>query len=325
MTAVVLHLSDIHIRSAKDPILSKGKLIAQCTFGELADASIVFVVVSGDVAYSGKKEEYEAAKPLFHDIKNSIQTQKNSPVHFVFVPGNHDCDFSIGGKPRTLTLNAVREDPTQLDDDVIVLGTSTQIEFRKFSEEFETEGETRAGDSLWKSHRFTVEGNQIVFDGINVAWCSNIKEEPGSLIFPIERYTKLQNETVDLRVTVLNQPINWLNQSSYHTFRRFIRQLSNIIISGHEHIGGAGEDIHTASGHSAYVEGCVLQGEHDLSDSSFNVVVFNLDDGTYKSSKYLWSSENYYTLNQDGTWSDYRDLPQKNQIILPLKKNSSYY
>lgn len=311
MTAVVLHLSDIHVRSSKDLILSKGHSIAACTFADLPEASIVFVVVSGDVAYSGKKEEYEAATLLFQDIKESIAVETDSPIHFVFVPGNHDCDFSKGGKPRILTLNAVRDDPTQLDDDVIEMGTSTQSEFRKFAEKFHTTNETRAGDMLWTSHRFTVEGKEIVFDGINVAWCSNLKEEPGALIFPVDRYTKLQNEIVDLRISVFHQPLNWFHQNNYHTFRRFIRQLSNVVMSGHEHVGGAGEDLHTDSGHSAYVEGCVLQGEQNLSDSSFNVVVFNLSDGTYKSSRYLWKSTDHYSLTEEGTWGDFRDLPRK--------------
>jgi hypothetical protein len=312
MTAVVLHLSDIHIRGAQDPILQQGSGIAACTFPDLVEATTIFIVVSGDIAFSGKVEQYEAAELLFGNIREEIQREKPEiKIHFVFVPGNHDCDFEIGGRPRILSLNAVREDINQLDEDVIELAVSVQSEFRKFAARLHTKDETRAGDNLWTSHRFTVEDKELVFDGINVSWCSNLCEDPGTLIFPLERYKKLQNEVSDLRISVLHHPLNWFSQSTYHPFRRFVRQISNVVISGHEHVGGAGEDFHTESGHSAYVEGCVLQGQKDLSDSSFNIVVFNLQDGTYKSSRYLLQQSKSYSLTDEGTWSDFRDLPKK--------------
>lgn len=61
MTALVLHLSDIHIKTSTDPILKRGKDIAASTFSSLPSASHVFIVVSGDIAYSGVKDEYNLA------------------------------------------------------------------------------------------------------------------------------------------------------------------------------------------------------------------------------------------------------------------------
>lgn len=311
MTVVVLHLSDIHIRSDQDPILTRGGKIAACLFSELSEASAVFIVVSGDIAFSGKSEEYQAAKGLFISIREIVQRETKSPIHFVLVPGNHDCDFARSSTPRRVTLNAVRDDPSQLDEDVIQLGTSIQAAFKTFADSLHTPDQSRLGDDLWTRHRFTVEGKEIVFDAINVAWCSNLQEEPGTLIFPIDRYKDICNETPELRVSILHHPLNWFNQSTYHPFRQFVRQLTNVIISGHEHVGGAGEDIHTNSGHSAYIEGCVLQGAEDLSDSSFNVAAFNLEKGTYRATRYLWSDNGHYYPTEKGSWSDFRDLPKK--------------
>ncbi|MDO9238158.1 MAG: metallophosphoesterase [Aquabacterium sp.] len=325
MTAVVLHLSDIHIRSAQDPVLGKGGEIGACVFSELPDASAVFIVVSGDIAFSGKSDEYEAARGLFTSIREKVQSEREVPVHFVLVPGNHDCDFSVGGKPRQLTLNAVRDDPSQLDEDVIRLGVSVQAEFKYFADSLHTADESRFGDDLWTGHRFTVENKEIVFDAINVAWCSNLQEEPGTLIFPVDRYKDRSNEKSDLRISILHQPLNWFNQSTYHPFRQLVRQLANVVISGHEHVGGAGEDIHTSSGHSAYIEGCVLQGEKNLADSSFNVAVFNLEEGTYRATRYLWSDSGHYGPTEEGSWSDFRDLPRKAANQFPLESVFEQY
>jgi hypothetical protein len=311
MTVLMLHLSDIHIRGDKDPILLQGEYIASCTFVSLPEASAVFVIVTGDIAFSGKVAQYDAANRMFNTIRDSIVKEKVVPVHFIFAPGNHDCDFSLSKTPRQVTLNSVRENPNLLDDDVIELGASIQVAYKDFATKLESPGETRVGDALWTSHRFSVEGKELVFDSLNVSWCSNLHEEPGTLIFPVERYKKLLHETSDLRVVLMHHPLNWFSQSMYHPLRQLVRKLANVVISGHEHVGGVGEDLSADSGHSAYIEGCVLQGSPRLDDSSFNIAIVRLEDGTYQNSRYAWNSANRYLATAEGSWSDFRTLPKK--------------
>ena len=310
MTAVVLHLSDIHIKSQNDWILDQGSRIAACVYTSLADASVVFIIVSGDIAYSGKEHQYVEAEKFLRRIGTAIQAERELPVHFVLCAGNHDCDFDLGNKTRTLALNGVRSDPSQIDDSILDTGTALQVNYRSFVEKLVSAGETRVGDNLWTCHRFTVEDKEIVIDSINVAWCSNLREEPGTLIFPHERYAKYLNESVDIRLSVLHHPLNWFSQASYRAFRELIRGVANVVISGHEHVGGVGEDLHSESGHSAYIEGCVLQ-ENRPQDSSFNVVVLNLDDGTYRSTRYQWNGSDAYSATDVGSWSDFRAMPKK--------------
>lgn len=319
MSIVLLHLSDIHIRSDKDWIIDKGQRIAACTYSLLPEATTVFVVASGDIAFSGSDVEYNAARRLFEDIKTAILSEKAVPVHFVFAPGNHDCNFRLTNKARTLTLNGVRNDPSQFDESVIELGASVQDAYRKFEASMVTPGETRAGDALLTSHRFTVDGHEVSFDCINVSWCSNLHEEPGSLIFPVERYQRQLSAPAELRVAVLHHPLNWFSQSTYHPFRKLIRTAANVVISGHEHVGGVGEDIHTSSGHSAYIEGCVLQSDKPATDSSFNIAILNLDDGTYRSSRFQWAEDSgLYATTEEGSWTDFRSLPQKARSELDI-------
>jgi Calcineurin-like phosphoesterase len=311
VTAVVLHLSDIHIKSSGDWILDKASSIAACVYSSLPDASVVLVIVSGDIAFSGKPDQYNEAEKLFLGIRAAIETEKKMPVHFAFCAGNHDCDFSLGNKTRTLALNGVRADPSQFDDSILATGASVQSAYREFANKLASAAETRVGDDLWTCHRFTVEGKEIVIDSINVAWCSNLHEEPGTLIFPHERYVQRLHETVDIRLSVLHHPLNWFSQASYRPFRELIRGVANVVISGHEHVGGVGEDLHSDSGHSAYIEGCVLQSDKPSTDSSFNVAIFSLDDGTYRSTRYQWSADGGYCATDVGSWSDFRALPKK--------------
>lgn len=320
MAGVLLHLSDIHIRGESDWILNKAKEISSCIYASLPSASTVFIVVSGDIAWSGISEEYIAATTLFQQIKQLIQAEKEVPVHFVVAPGNHDCNFNLNNQTRKLALQSLRGAPGEIDDSVIETGCSIQNPFFEFADKLHSPGETRAGDKLWTCHRFTVEGHELVFDVLNVSWCSQIHEEPGSLVFPHERYSKHLDELVSLRVAVIHHPLNWFAQAVYHPFKQMLRTLSNVIISGHEHVGGVGEDFGAATGHSAYVEGCVLQDEKRLNTSSFNIVELSLDDGTYRSTRYLWSPENsQYLATEEGSWADFRTIPKKAQSRFPLK------
>jgi hypothetical protein len=313
MTAVVLHLSDIHIKSSGDWILDKANSIAACVYSSLPDATVVFVIVSGDIAFSGKPDQYIEAEKLFHGIRSAIEAEKKLPVHFVVCAGNHDCDFALGSKARTLVLNGVRADPSQFDDSILDAGASVQGAYRKFADKLSTVGETRIGDHLWTCHRFSVEGKEFVIDSINVAWCSNLNEEPGTLIFPYERYAQHLHETADIRLSVIHHPLNWFSQACYRQFRELVRGVANVVVAGHEHVGGVGEDLHSESGHSAYIEGCVLQSDRPLTDSSFNVALFNLDDGTYRSTRYQWSADGVYSATDVGSWSDFRSLPKKSR------------
>lgn len=312
MAILILHLSDIHIRSQTDWILDKPEKIASCTFASLHDASVVFIVVSGDIAFSGKSDEYNVAKDFFKKIKDAIVADRDLPVHFVIAPGNHDCDFDLNNKTRQLTLSSVRAKPEEIDQSVIDTGCAVQKPYFDFVGELCSAVETRTGDELWTSQRFTVEGREVVFEVLNISWCSQIKEEPGSMVFPYENYAHYSDETADLRISVLHHPLNWFSQAVYHPFKQLLRGFSNVIISGHEHVGGAGEDFHSDSGHSAYIEGCVLQDEKNLTESSFNVAELNITDGTYRTTRYLWNqNEKQYRPTEEGSWSDFRSLPKK--------------
>lgn len=319
MAAVLLHLSDIHIRSNSDWILSKSSEIACCLFPSLPTASAVFVVVSGDIAFGGQEAEYAAAKKLFDGIRAAIHAERDVSVHFVIAPGNHDCNFDLDNGARQLILKGLRDPATVIDDSIIDTGCQVQQPFRDFAESQHTAGETRSGDKLWTSHRFTVDGREVVFDVLNVSWCSQKREEQGSLVFPHARYAKKLDEVADLRISVIHHPLNWFSQGVYHEFRQLLRGLSNIIISGHEHVGAVGEDTSASTGHSAYIEGCILQDGSNHGASSFNIIELNLDEGTYSSKRYQWDvTAGHYSATEEGSWSDFRSIPRKIQSRFPL-------
>ncbi|MCW5886715.1 MAG: metallophosphoesterase [Anaerolineales bacterium] len=310
MTAVVLHLSDIHIKTQKDPILQRGGDIAATVFSSLPAASRVFVVVSGDVAFSGKTSEYALASDFLTTILEAIAKESSCPVSFVVAPGNHDCNFDRDAAARRVLVDSLeKQESPDVDESIIDVCTGIQQEFFDFREALEGQ-EDIEDDRLWRTSCFEVEGKVLRFDCLNISWVSKLKEEPGLLYFPVERYAGKATEKADVRFVAIHHPLNWFNQSVYRQFRTFVRKLANIVISGHEHHGNVGLNSDAETDTSAFVEGCVLQGEHDLTDSSFNLIVLDLALGQFATTRYNWDGSRYIA-SEEGSWSDYHDLPAK--------------
>jgi 3',5'-cyclic AMP phosphodiesterase CpdA len=318
MTAVFLHLSDIHIKDSRDPILARAKSIAASVYSSLTEATALFIVVSGDIAFSGKADQYDEAHKLLTSIQLHINEEKELPVHFAICPGNHDCNFELHNQTRQLVLDAlVQKGVDSVDESVIAACCKVQEPFHEFEARLNPAISNSKGDKLWRTFVYDVDDSEIVLDCLNVAWMSRKTEEQGTLAFPFTRYLRLETSKPELRVAILHHPLNWISQHTYRPFRSALRKLENVIISGHEHIGNVGENVDSESGRTAYVEGCVLQGEADLRDSSFNVLVFDLKEGIYKSTQFVWNNEMYAT-SDEGSWEDYRDIPTKSRNPLDL-------
>lgn len=97
MKVLLVHLSDIHIRSGEDAVLSRAKSIASAVRDREPDVRVCFIVISGDTAFSGVDEQYSAAIDFTVQVREELASyfRSGALVRFIVVPGNHDCDFSV--------------------------------------------------------------------------------------------------------------------------------------------------------------------------------------------------------------------------------------
>ena len=61
----VIHLSDIHFSCKKDPLVERGESLFRAIKDNFLNCSFVYIVVSGDIANTGKDSEYEVALDFF--------------------------------------------------------------------------------------------------------------------------------------------------------------------------------------------------------------------------------------------------------------------
>lgn len=320
MSVIVLHLSDIHVRYESDLVLLRANDIAKALYAKLPNASQVFVVVSGDVAFSGQSNEYDLALSFCLKISEFIKAEVCVPVEFIIVPGNHDCNFNKDTSARNLIIDGLLqkdlESFTINDQSVFENCTAIQGEFFEFREAMEGQIES-SFTRMWKTRRFDVDGKTIVFDCLNVSWVSKLREAQGGLFFPMHLLENRQDNTVDLRCIVMHHPFNWFSQGMYRKFRGGIRKLANMIITGHEHVGNVGLIHEAESESSVFVEGGVLQEDGRDATSSFNVILIDLDMRQFSSTKFEWKG-NMYIAVEEGSWINYHDLPSKRFNRFPL-------
>ncbi len=308
MTIAILHLSDIHIATKSNPVLTNADRIAETLNQFLPELSAVAIAVTGDIAQSGKKEEYEIARNFINRIISSIKHQKEVQIQVYLSPGNHDCDFDGDQEARLAVINNVANKVGAIPASYITEGTRVQENFMKFREEYENPAPIFS-DQLWTTYSLETDGKTILFDALNASWMSTRKEQQGGLLFPFERYTSFKATDCDLRISILHHPLNWFNQSNYLAFRSFLHRLSDITLSGHEHQGNARETDDATDGICTFIEGGELQSRSSLR-SSFNIVLIDLKERRFQYKRYSLDNGTY-SSNDAVQWTTYRAIPRR--------------
>lgn len=166
MSISVIHFSDIHIKGIDDVILHRiDKLKAACVSALPSNGDVV-IAVSGDIAFSGKKEEYALAKSLFEPIINYIANQRKSKVYFVCVPGNHDCDFSTESSVRKALISSAGS--AEIDATYYNSVSAVQKEYFNFAEQYDFDMSSALNYKV-----ITTGNKQVLFLLANTAWMSN--------------------------------------------------------------------------------------------------------------------------------------------------------
>lgn len=311
MKVVILHISDIHIKDESDPILGRAQELGQSVFRYLPDCEALFIVITGDIAFSGISQQYDCADKFINDIVHVITSEKEVPIHILMAPGNHDCDFSGNNSVRDAVISAIAsKGGAGVDDELITECIKVQGNYDEFRKRIE-DVRPVSDDSLWKQYEYQVGGIDLIFDSINVAWTSTLHEAQGRLIFPIKRYENIDRGAANLRVILFHHPLNWYSQSIYRDFRTKIWSLGDLILTGHEHVQGVGETDDAISDSFVYIEGAALQPENSSEASGFNVVEIDLDNFQYKCDLFRWVRNKYEIVDLVQSWSSYRKLPEK--------------
>ena len=293
MSVSIIHLTDIHMVSdpSENGVLPRKQHLYDACSSVLSPSDAAIIVISGDIAFSGKTEEYENAFNLIDYLQRKLSNYLNNDPQVLLVPGNHDCNFEGDHRIRERLLTTF-DASLVVDPETSNLVTCIQKNFSEFSELF-TKYDL---SSLCNIYEVTCSEKKLLFQMINTAWMSQIHEQPGKLIIPQNALYNFDANKYDCVFTVMHHPYNWFHPDNCVDFLHCIRQTTDVLLIGHGHQ----KDAFTIEGEKWLISefrGKELQNGSDMNsafsiyqfdDSLQNVTVYDFSwkDALYHTSKY---------------------------------------
>ena len=241
MAAVFVHLSDIHFGQERDGGLvtinddAKERLLddAAAEIAKLGTRASG-VIVTGDIAYAAKYEEYAKAGEWLDRLAERVGCSR---LEIQMVPGNHDIDRDAITPVAKFHLDAIREHGDKMLD--MLLDDEGQREalygrfaaYRDFSSGYGCDLDV--GGVYSADVAVTVApGRTIRFVRLNSALICSRKDDEGKLILGARQrvFEAIDGEEM---VVLVHHPLNWLQDSDEAA--RYFKSRARVIISGHEH------------------------------------------------------------------------------------------
>ncbi|WP_342723937.1 metallophosphoesterase [Bradyrhizobium sp. B097] len=242
MSITYVHLSDIHFGQEKGAAVvinndAKERLIEDAAEQVLrhAGGGAKGLIVTGDIAFAGKSEEYAVAAKWLDRLARAVRCP---PTAVKMVPGNHDIDrdrLSAGCThliDEILSGGEAKLDAFLANDDDCKTLYNRFVGYEPFALGYDCPLHP-AGGIASDSREELAPGRAIRFFGLNSALiCSKRKDEEGKLILGAAQRVLPSDPGVEL-VVLCHHPLHCLQDSV--DARKYVRGRARVFISGHEH------------------------------------------------------------------------------------------
>ena len=247
-----VHLSDIHLRAGEDwqqrVVLSA---LVRDLPGLLGEAGVApdFAVVTGDLGWSGKKDELDAAHRFLVELTRVLGIAPRERL--VLVPGNHDVDRSaiprMVQRDQEAFLRLRRGEPEQFVREVgEILGAPDDLE--QYGKRLQAWCEMTASllgaarqvspGRPWRTDVFEIGGVQVGVASLCSAWASGPDDEdPGRVVIGERQVREALDELrgTRVRIVALHHPLEWLAEPERAAVRGLLRSEAHIVLHGHLH------------------------------------------------------------------------------------------
>ena len=235
----ILHLSDIHFKRNKDDQNKtfrrdvKNKMVAQIKKHlEKNGLNLDFVAVTGDIAYSGKKKEYDEAIGFFDDLKSVVP----ETTIFLAVPGNHDVDrgkvmkfFTLHDIVKKRQTDAFLEDEEARNRCITVKFES----FRQFVEELNHDLYKPEDDYFWVND---CEDKNVSFLGLNSCWASENDNDRFNITLGYPQVMDaLGKSKMSNKILLMHHPFKWFYEQDFDRYQGELFKNCGLILHGHTH------------------------------------------------------------------------------------------
>lgn len=323
----ILHLSDLHAQESTQwsttPILTLAK---KAILEQANKINVDLVAFTGDIAYSGKKAEYDIAQAWLEDLCLSSSGLNLQKEQILFVPGNHDVDRKLikpGAKAIEEQLKNVSTQAEVVnfyeDEDAKTTLLKRHTAYSEFCSSFLG---LPAGSGCCWSRTFNAKaGGRIRVDGLNTSWLCRGEDDQRRLLIGQSQLTELirahadavkRHGEPDVRITMLHHPLADLMPFDEENTEAHLKQHTDILLRGHLHKAGSHERL-TNTGSFLELPGGALYGSHEW-PNRFTIIDITDDSRIVRATPFVWD---------DGRWIRDRNLFQTDDGVgqFTLKKN----
>jgi Calcineurin-like phosphoesterase/GTPase-associated adaptor domain len=239
-----LHLSDIHFGQEKDGTLITHDFVRDELIKDvkkLADqrGPASRVIVTGDVAYSGRSDQYGRATEWLEKLTKASglgDTQVST------IPGNHDCDLTaISNQAKMLQAQFRLKGADQVRADLHAIyedGESANPflpklhQYRTFAGGYGCDFESHSRP-FWTRYFDLPGGIRLKFIGLTSVQVSDLTDRAGNIILGNGQYTIAEEDNV-VNIVLVHHPLNWFIDK--HAAQEHLHNNARVIMVGHEHM-----------------------------------------------------------------------------------------
>lgn len=289
MRFLFVHLSDMHIKDSGGYNSFQLSKIADAAIGNGRVDQVVFIV-SGDLAYSGKQEEYITVnKCIKHIIENYKSKSKGKFYIPIFsVPGNHDIAYPKKTDERMTSqkLHDIRANNSY--ETYIASQYNLQRSFFQFSK--------NKINCDWRNNYqylcqvITFGGYTIEFNLINSGLFSTLDEDKGLHYISPKCINELNKPSgADFVVSIMHHAPEWYTEDTKHQLEDAIYNKSSIVFIGHEHHIEQKAISHENAPYTLIQAGGCLCNNDDWRSSSFFTGVLDTTNNEYTQYEFVWN------------------------------------
>lgn len=317
MKIVFLHLSDLHIKTKS--AASKvhiDKMLDTLRMHGVFDK--LFLIFSGDIAFSGTNEQYQIGSSIIARIIREIKNKGiyNGHIEMVCVPGNHDIAYE--NPPRSSKeLNEIFSEYSYqkyLPDEL-----AKQENFFKFT----WRSDCFRNKSVFDRKIIHVNAFKIEVNMINSATFSLRDDEDKGLHY-IEQSAINELNTpsgADFVISVMHHAPDWFIDAQKHQLETALLCKSSLIFLGHEHIVGIKSCSYNDNAAAFIHAGGSLCDDSDWTKSEFEVGVLDTDTYQYSTNLFKWNNTEQQYVSDKGIS---KQLPHKPSIEKTLEVTDSF-
>ncbi len=235
-----LHISDLHLRPQRTKKYDQDRVLdGLIAFLERdrADFPLDLIFVTGDLAQSGRAEEYV----LVADLLRKLMEITGVPRERVFVvPGNHDVDRDVG---KWLLRTLAKDEESVLFFEEPSSRKFHEQKLATYKQQMSTLlGEDRAhglGVGAGAVESLEIKGSRISIASFNSAWFAQGDDDNGKLWLgepSVERaLDRIADEDSHFAIALMHHPFDHLHEVERDIVERWFERGFDLVLRGHLH------------------------------------------------------------------------------------------